>query len=1060
MRPLQRLLHIPLLLFFLLSFPPYSISQENELEEAEALNTQVIQLYEQGRYSEAVRLADKVLALSENVLGPDHPDVGTSLDNLAALYYAMGDYARAEPLYERSLEIRERALGPDHPDVGQSLNGLANLYSSMGDYAKAEPLYMQSLATWEKALGPEHPDVAKSLNNLAYFYNSIGKFSQAKPLYERSLIIWEKALGNEHPHLATGLDGLAGVYVSLGDYAKAEPLYKRSLDIYEKTLGSDHPNVALSLNNLAGLYISLNDFAAAEPLYKRSLAIWEKTLGPDHPDVAVSLNNLGRLYESIGDLAKAEALYNRSLEIREKAFGPEHPSVATSLNNLGALYNSRGEYAKAVSSFDRSFGILDKMVGPDHPDMATVLNNLATLYQSAGDYSNAQHLLRRSLDILEKSMGPDHPNFALGLNNLAYLYDSLEDYEQAETLYHKALAIWESALGTDHPDVVLSLNNLAGIYARQGKFRKAHSLNIRIQGIEERLIDQVLGFTSESQQTLFLSTRLHELEAALSLAVIHLSEIHSVRKDTLDMWLRRKGMSLEAQRRFQEALVYSDDPEVLDTFQELARVRTRLSQMIFRGPGEEGIETYRNTISELEAARNDLEARLSRLSQVYALRKKIERADSTKVARALPEKTALMEFVRSRIRNFKAKADEEAWLAARYITFVLHAGDGERVEMIDLGDAEEIDKTVTLFKRELNDSRDKEGIRRLEASRRLHDLVFEPLKKALGDVTEVFISPDGNLNLIPFEVLQDPDGRVLIEDYTFNYLAAGRDIIGFGEIKQKGGRPLLMGDPDFDLGTEERGATLRSLELAGTVQDEHGRRSTDMQRFSFKRLPGTREEVKTIKELLGEAADVYTGKEALEEVLRQKGAPLILHLATHGFFLGDVDLSFAREEDRGIQLLGSPMPPAKGIKLDNPLLRSGIALAGANSALQSEDPEKSDGIVTAQKILGLRLRGTDMVVLSACETGVGEVKSGEGVYGLRRAFTQAGTRGLVMSMWSVPDKETKELMIEFYKNILSGSMTRSQALRQAALKQKEIVQKRYGTDNPLYWGGFVFMGEP
>jgi CHAT domain-containing protein len=376
--------------------------------------------------------------------------------------------------------------------------------------------------------------------------------------------------------------------------------------------------------------------------------------------------------------------------------------------------------------------------------------------------------------------------------------------------------------------------------------------------------------------------------------------------------------------------------------------------------------------------------------------------------------------------------------------------------MIDLGDAGEIDRTVTLFKKELADTRDKQALKGLEASRKIHALVFEPLKKALGEVKEVFISPDGNLNLIPFEVLQGPDGRFLIEDYTFNYLAAGRDIIGFGQIKEKGGRALLIGDPDFDLGSEEKGATLRKLALAEARPQGPARRSSEMRGFFFQRLPGTREEIEGLKRLLGDV-DRYTGKEALEEVLRHKGAPRILHLATHGFFLSDPDLSALRDEGlgRGIEQVKSPAH-----KVENPLLRSGIALAGANSALQSGETEKSDGLVTAEKILGLRLRGTDMVVLSACETGLGEVKSGEGVYGLRRAFVQAGAKGLVMSLWSVPDVETKELMIEFYQNILSGKMNRVQALRQAALKQMDTVKTRYGSANPFYWGAFVYLGEP
>lgn len=260
---------------------------------------------------------------------------------------------------------------------------------------------------------------------------------------------------------------------------------------------------------------------------------------------------------------------------------------------------------------------------------------------------------------------------------------------------------------------------------------------------------------------------------------------------------------------------------------------------------------------------------------------------------------------------------------------------------------------------------------------------------------------------------------------------------------------------------------MRRLALGDVEQEETAKRSSDMRGFHFTRLPGTGEEVRAIQSILGEEeAEVYTGKEAIEEVLRQKETPSILHLATHGFFLSDLELSGLTDRgmDRALKLVSISSPtfpegPPKKVKIVNPLLRSGIALAGANNTLKSIDTERSDGIVTAEKILGLRLRGTDMVVLSACETGVGEVKTGEGVFGLRRAFTQAGARSLVMSMWSVPDRETKELMVEFYRNIQSGKMNRCQALRHAALKEMSIVKERYGHANPLFWGAFVFLGE-
>jgi CHAT domain-containing protein/Tfp pilus assembly protein PilF len=936
--------------------------------------------------------------------------------------YGQGRYLKAIPIAVKALSIRENILGQDDPAIVQSLNDLAGLYSALGDYGSAEPLYRKSVDICEKAFGPEHPDLAGSLNNLALLYHSLGDYGNAEPLFKRSLAIYEKALGQDHPHVAASLNNLAGLYLALGEYEKAEMFYKQSLDICEKALEPNHPHVAQSLNNLATLYSSLGDYEKAKSLYQRSLVIREKALGHDHPDVGANLNNLAFIYKSLGDYEKAESLYQRSLVIRKKALGPNHPDVAESLNNLASLYDSLGEYAKSESFYEKSLAIDEKISGPNHINVAKDLNNLAVLYRILGDYSNAEALFKRSIEIYEKALVANHPHAVATLNNLAVLYADIDEFEKAHNLFKKA------------------------------------------QEIDCNLIDTVMGFTSEDQKVRFLATKKWNLYGFLSLISQHLSQSPTHRKDALDIWLKRKGVILEAQRRFQEALVYSDDPEAVKTFQELAGVRARLSKLAFGGPGKEGPDAYKKRIADLEAQKQGLEARLSRLSHAFALKQKISKADSEKLAGMLPKNTALIEFAAVELFDFKAKGKEKKWKPAHYIAFVLHAGNGDRVAMIDLGEAEKIDIAVGKFKKEVGELKEKKGIKLRAASKSIYDMVFEPIKNELGDVKEIFISPDGNLNLIPFEVLQGPVGRYLIEDYTFNYLAAGRDLLGFGEIFEKGQKALLMGDPDFDMGAEEKSSTLRRLALRDAKQEKVVTRSTEMKGFHFSNLPGTREEVKAIQDIIGkDNADLYTGKEALEEVLRTKGAPKILHLATHGFFLTDLDLKGFMDESmvRGMQQIsGLPIPTGKKAAVENPLLRSGIALAGANKALESGDAGKSDGIVTAEKILGFRLRGTEMVVLSACETGLGEVKTGEGVFGLRRAFTQAGAKSLVMSMWSVPDKETRELMIQFYQNILSGKMNRCQALRQAALREMQILKERYGYANPFYWGAFVFMGEP
>jgi CHAT domain-containing protein len=305
----------------------------------------------------------------------------------------------------------------------------------------------------------------------------------------------------------------------------------------------------------------------------------------------------------------------------------------------------------------------------------------------------------------------------------------------------------------------------------------------------------------------------------------------------------------------------------------------------------------------------------------------------------------------------------------------------------------------------------------------------------------------------------------LIEDYTFNYLAAGRDIIGLGKNTVKGGKYLFMGDPDFNLGSDEKMTVLKRINVKNDKGMLVANRSANLSEVTFEPLPYTKEELNVIGEIMGQKqSEIYIEKYALEEILMNKPGPGILHLATHGFFLNNQNLP---SSGRGWQTADLPEkdenPTVRAdrvINVENPLLRSGILLAGAKRSLMSGDTGKNDGIVTAEKILGLNLHGTKMVVLSACDTGLGEVESGEGVFGLRRAFTQAGAKSLVMSLWKVPDKETKELMVQFYRNIKSGSKNRCHALRQAVLAQMKIVKQRQGYANPRYWGAFVFMGEP
>jgi esterase/lipase superfamily enzyme/Tfp pilus assembly protein PilF len=472
-------------------------------DELGALSDQVQQLYQAGKYSEAVPVAQQALALAEKLHGPDHPDVANSLNHLAALYGTQGRYADAEPLYRRSLAIREKALGPDHPDVARSLNNLAGLYDDEGRYADAEPLYKRALAIDEKALGPDDTVVATMLNNLAALYHDEGRYTDTEPLLKRSLAIREKALGPDNPDVARSLNNLAGLYHDEGRYADAEPLYKHALAVREKALGPDHPDVAQSLNNLAALYGTQGRYADAEPLLKRSLAIDEKALGPDHPDVANSLSNLAALYHDEGRYPDAEPLMKRSIAIDEKALGPEHPDVAQSLNNLAGLYETEGRYADAEPLYKHALAIREKALDSDHPKVAQSLNNLAGLYERQGRLKEAEPLYQRALRIGEKALGLEHPDVAIMRENLGGIYKSLGKRADAEPLLRSALAIKEKVFGSKHPSLAYPLTQLGDLLRLEGKCNEAQPLFLRARTIGVTKVKEVpvLFGTDRKQDT-------------------------------------------------------------------------------------------------------------------------------------------------------------------------------------------------------------------------------------------------------------------------------------------------------------------------------------------------------------------------------------------------------------------------------------------------------------------------------------------------------------------------------------------------------------------------------
>jgi tetratricopeptide (TPR) repeat protein/CHAT domain-containing protein len=926
------------------------ISQEDQAKLS-SLQQKIDELHHTGKYREAIQVAEERLILVEGTVGSDRPDTAACCNKLGELYHVMGDYAKAEPLYQRALKIRETALGSEHPDTAESLANLAMLYHEMGDYAQAELLNQRALKIYEKALGPDHPDTATSINNLAGLYDEIGDYTKAEPLYQLALKICEKALGPEHLDTAIGLNNLALLYRHMGDYAKAEPLHQRTLKIREKALGPDHPDTAIGLNNLAALYDDMGDYAKAEPLYQRALKIYEKALGPEQPDTAMGLNNLAVLYKHMGDYTKAEPLDQRALKIREKALGVEHPDTATSLDNLAVLYDRMGDYAKA------------------------------------------EPLCQRALKIREKALGPENVATATSLNNLAELYDDMGDYAQAEPLCQRALKIREKALGPDHPETARSLNNLALLYTGMSNSKEALRVAARARQAGEKNLSDILSFTSEQQRLAFQNTtKPYTLSATLGSA-----------PELAEIVLRRKGVVLDSLLEDRLVAEASGDPAQRAIVDELRSAKQRLTKLVMEVPEDLSESARQKRDSEKEKLSAQVEQLEGRLARQVAGLGRARRALSVTVPQvqsALPPKAALIELLR--YSHYLGKNKYEP----RYGAIVI--GTKGEPGWVPLGDAVALEKNITLYQKSVRGNTDEATLSTVLKA--LDEQVWAPIEKTLPEGTAtVIVSPDAELSFVSFATLLTPENCFVGEKYSIRYVASGRDLLRESQSAADPKTTMrVFANPDFGglaVGPrleQTNAVALRSVEMR------------DLEGISLPGLPGTEKESAKLEaraKKSGWQPQTYLGPKATEAELRKVNSPRILHLATHGFFLPGIDLGTPKGSRDAAEI-------PKG-KLVNPMHRSGLAMAGAQRTLQAwakgeAPPIENDGIVTAEEVGGLKLNGTWLVTLSACDTGGGEARTGEGVMGLRRGFIQAGGQNLLMTLWPISDETTVQLMLDFY----------------------------------------------
>jgi tetratricopeptide (TPR) repeat protein len=1011
----------------------------------EKLAAQLVAAQAENDLQRAILLRQQMFVPAEKLYGKPSGYLADLLVNQADNLETLNRDREALALYPQALALTESSYGQGHLKAATVLNNFAYQYKKMGRYPEALPLYQRALAIREKVLGSEHVDTVQSLNDLAAAYRIVGRYEQALPLYQRALEIRKKVLGDEHADTVLTLNGLATVYEKLGQYEPALQMKLRALVIRERTLGPEHRDTAASLSSLADLYETMGQYEKALPLYQRALAIHERELGAVNTGTASSLNNLAYLYQTLGQYDLALALYQRALAIDEQLLGPDHPETATGLNNLAFLYKTIGQYDQALPLYQRAQAICEKTLGAEHPDTVISLSNLAGMYDALGQHETALSLYQRTLSALEKILGPEHINTATAMNNLAIQFQAIKDNDRALQLYQRALVIREKALGDEHAATASSLSNLASFFGEQHQAAKALPLFQRATAISNRVIQNTFPVLTEQQKLQFAGKAAGEMFGMLSLIHQQLPADERAVRAGLDLVLYRKGIVFDAQARQQEAIARSLNPQTRKLWEALAVLRSRLTKLMQAGADQMSGADKQKRIADVQKEIGKIESDLAGKSALVAQELKQRKISSLKVAQKLGKGSVLAEFVKIQDYDWEHAKWAGRW---RYLVFILHA-DGH-VKLVDLGEASQMERSVQAALKPVGMVGSSNDLQQ-DATQQLYQHIWQPMAAAIGVADKVVFSPDGLLNLVPFAAMQDSDGHYLVESRQISYVTSGRDLTK-GDLGIKPETELyLAANPQFDgVVTNSQPELIGESATVATRSAGFG--------MHFSPLPGTLEEAEQIPVFIKGKHTVLTGAQATEDSVLQVRRPRVMHLSTHGFFLADQ--AQVVQGTRGAASLGdstsheeahAALPPG----YENPLVRSGLAFTGANHAGQAQTGR--DGLLTALEVSGMDLHGTDLVTLSACETGRGEVRTGEGVFGLRRAFALAGTAHLMMSLWPVSDEVTAQQMRGFYQRY-GQHATPAAALRQAQLATIAELRSKHGYAEPALWAPFIVQG--
>ena len=984
-------------------------------------------------YEEALILFKKSNDIIKNTLGELHPNYAESLSNIGLVYGKLGNYDQALKYQTEALNIRKEVLGEKHPDYASSLNNIGSVYYNLGDYDNALKYYNASLRVKEEILGSNHPDCIPTLNNIGHIYLYRGDYLIALKYYNRAFDINKMIYGEEHPNFASSLSNIASVYTEMADYNTALKYYNKALLINKNVFGEEHLNYAINLNDIANLYCYCGNYDNALKYNLQSINILKNIIGEEHPYYASFLNSLGIIYSEIYDYDKALECYFKVTDIIKKNFGDKNPNYAISLNNIGYIYKKMHNSHEALNYFRQAKDIFKECFGENHPNYATSLNNIGSVYSDLGDDETALKYFFQSLNIKDKILGKDHFDYALSLYNIGLIYSNMKDYEKSLEYYLASENTYKRTIGENHPYYANCLNNISETYYHMKQYVQISHYATRAMSIYKKdLINNFSFLTTEGREHFWNEDNNNKIFFSelgkWAFTALNDSSLNSI---AYDAELITKGLLLTSEIEFTKIIKESGDSTLLQDFEEMRLLRLQLDKQ------------YEKTIAErtlncdsLENIADNLEKKLVANCKAYGDFTRSIALEWQDVQKNLNETDIAIEFT-----NFEIKKD-----SSFYVALVLRKG-WDAPKIIPLTSADKLlnlkigfSKNITL-RTALNStqSSSKHTLHKnsIYRSQDLADLIWKPLEKELVGVKDIYFAPCGILHQIGIEYLSINDSVRMYDKYSIHRVSSTRQL-AIENINTHFKSIVLFGGIPYDSLQMLNQSNL--LALRGTEDESN--------ELEWNYLQGSQTEIEGIYNCLQKnnmEISIKEGYLATEEAFKNLDGTKkdIIHIATHGFFFTE------NKAKKYYYFARNPF-----IMLENALNRSGMLFANANYAWSSDTnlyEEENDGTLTGSEICKIDLRGTQLVVLSACQTGLGEI-SNEGVFGLQRAFKKAGVKTIIMSFWEVSDAATQILMNQFYSNIVKG-MSKQEAFTVA----QNTLKNTSGFNDPYYWAAFVML---